>query len=200
MNLISYAEASEIKGISRQGIRVLSKSKWAFMVDGQVDKDHPDWKCYLAGVDPGTAPAKKTSAKKSKPVRGPEAGKKIVAKKKPIPKLKSNVVKQNISYNKNEYQNLSLRDRKIYTEIQKMNIEIHARLGELIDRKIIKQKIEAIGQAIQSSFVDYARRVSPRITSKLKAIGMEKEVEKIIGKDMQEGLQEVKRVVMDALR
>jgi len=195
MNLLSYAEAADIKKVSRQSIRGLSKKKWGFMVDGGVDIDHSDWQNYLEGKLPGTPRGKKSTKKKVKQESGAARDKKT--------DKKNSKSESGKSAGKSKFDLLTdfvpgnLREQKIYLDCQKINFELQEKLSKFISRDIIESKVGVMAQALQSNFVDLSRRVSPRITSKLKRTGMEKEVEKIIAGEIQKGIQAVKKAIMD---
>jgi hypothetical protein len=83
----------------------------------------------------------------------------------------------------------SLREWKTYAEVQRISVEIQARLGELVDRSIVTTRMQELGQSIQM-FVDLDARVAGRICQQLDRVGMEKEVQKIIA-------PEVKKIIED---
>ncbi|MEN6475831.1 MAG: hypothetical protein ABFD81_17585 [Syntrophaceae bacterium] len=211
MRLITQSEAADIKGVSKVAIHKLSRRNWGFFVStpgeaDQVDISHPDWERYLAGVKPSRAGATGDAGdagKGQKDVAGGQPGKEKKPKK---PREaasgeargnpgKAAVKKAPETVDIDEFLDtfvpLSLKELKTQAEVQRLNIEIHARLGELIDRRIVDERLGELSRYIQM-FVDLERRLSARICQKLDRIGMEREVEAIIGPEVSKIIQDFK--------
>lgn len=216
-NLISQSEAARIAGISRQGMSSLKKAGTYnfFIEDGKkvkIDIDHQDWKSYLhERKTNGNNSVKNNVVKAEKKKTEPKATKKKTVKKSSIkatakPKAKSKAKSKKKKESERQKNSLNggvdlanyvpqnIADVKRLTEIQKLNLEMRVRLGELIEKEMVISILNEIGQNIQSHFVDLPRRVSELICQKLERVGMEKEVEQIISDPFEVGIKSLKLV------
>ena len=217
-HLINQTDAAQICGVNRSNIQALSKTKWKFFDGTMIDTDHPDWQRYVDMCkikNSVKAEANKNKDVTNKTSSGIRDGKiistsksqKMDAEKTRQDKQKAKSKNKKNNNEDDEYENdsididnffpTSLRDLKTKTEIEKMMIEIHARYGELIDRKIVENKIAKIGQMMQSNFVDLPKRTSHKIAVACGCVGMEKKIEKILGEDVQKSIQSLKRSVIE---
>ena len=213
IKIISQADAADIRGVSRQAIHKLSRKVWSFFRGEEIDANHPDWKLYLDGKRPEKiikkagkkktvkSKAKKKPIAKKKKTVGKKAGKKKQVSNKKTPKVSDvrqkhsdneNVLTGGIDLKKININGLSLRDIKTLTDISKLNIEMRLKLGELIERKLVEDRLLKLSNLIQSGFVDLSRRVSSKIAMKLKRVGMERAVEKIIGDEVKKSIRNIK--------
>jgi hypothetical protein len=168
-----------------------------FTKDGKIDTSHPDWKSYLQERENKTGG--KVNLQKALKSSGmvqpdndpmdllsPRQGK-GTGKEKADEDIKngfggwSREHALTGGYNPNGVIPTTPGQLKSLTDVVRMNLEMRIRLGDLMDRKIVDSYIEKIAQGIKQ-FVDLGRSVSNQICHKLDRMGMEKEVEKIIGK------------------
>ena len=82
-----------------------------------------------------------------------------------------------------EYRKEQIREKKIKNE-QSIN--------SLVERTMAQAMIEAVGQAIQTSFVDFSRRESPVIAAMLGIPHLERDLENILSKKIQVSIEAVK--------
>jgi len=195
---ISQADAADLKGVTRQNIGKLSRNKWGFFVDNEIDIEHPDWQMYLAGGKPPKKEKpkseKKAPAKKSTPAKSKKGSRQHVGGKSK-PSGEKTPLQTGTEFDPKEINNFpptTIRELKTQTEVHKLNIEILARYKELLQRELFEAVIQEISNLVQSNFVDLGRRVSAQICQRLERPGLEKEVEKIINPDVQRGIQGIK--------
>jgi hypothetical protein len=84
-------------------------------------------------------------------------------------------------------------------EVQAKKLDMEIKLGNLIEREIVITALESVGNVIQSNLVDLPRKQSGKIARKLKRLGMEKEIEKILSEPIAKAIQEVKISVEKAM-
>lgn len=79
---------------------------------------------------------------------------------------------------------------KALTDIAAKSLEMRIKLGEYIHRDIVDSYIDKISKEI-NQFVYLGRSISKRVCEKLDRIGMEKEFEKIINKEVEEIIERI---------
>ena len=162
---ITQMKASQLVGVSKQAISLLRKngSRSFYTKAGKIDTDHPDWKSYLK-----EKLANQQNTKKRKAFRD--------AKDNPN------------DFNWLNEKPTTIQEEKIYADIIQKKIAIMQDLGMLIDKKIVSSAFGEIAKQVRSNFVDLGRRVSPRISAKLKLPGSEKIIEQIINDEIKKGI------------
>lgn len=201
-NLVSQAEAGRLAGVSRAAIgKIIKYGTYSFHVtDGgktKIDTSHQDWASYMheRGSGASSSDINKELAMTKIQSRG-KPGKNKSGKSNGDENEESEKQKHalNGGFDIANYIPTNIADVKRLTEIQKLNIEMRVRLGELIERDLIMPVLDAIGQSIQSYFVDLPRKTSNKICKKLDRVGMEKEVEKVLSEPIAKGIREMKKI------
>jgi hypothetical protein len=207
---ISQSQAAKLAGVSRQAINSIKKKGTLnfFCNDNgkmKINTDSADWKDFISdkGVQvSGQGRADKSSGQKiidggGGDPGGKKSGGKIQGEESETPRQKYALTG---GYNVDDmFYPSSIQQLKQYTEIRKLEIEMRVRLGNLVEAELVEKILQAIGQKIQSHFVDLPRRVSEAVCRKLDCVGMEKEVEKIISDPVARGIAEVKKAAEKSL-
>ena len=82
-----------------------------------------------------------------------------------------------------EYRKEQIREKKIKNEES---------INNLVERKMAQAMIEAVGQEIQTAFVDFSRRESPVIAALLGIPHLERDLENILSNKIQVSIDAVK--------
>lgn len=210
MAKISQSQAAKIAGISRQAINLIKKKGTYnfFCNDGgkmKINTDSVDWQDFLAdkGVkNPGAGRAGKNPADKIMKLSGDKPGAEKSGGNLHVDGMETTRQEHALTggYDVDDmFYPSSIAQLKDYTKIRQMEIEMRVRLGNLVEAELVEKILQAIGQKIQSHFVDLPRRVSEAVCQKLDCVGMEKEVEKIISDPVARGIMEVKKAAEKSL-
>ena len=81
-----------------------------------------------------------------------------------------------------EYKKAQIREKQIKNEKS---------INNLVERTMAQAMIEEVGQAIQTSFVDFSRRESPVIAAMLGIPHLERDLENILSKKIQVSIESV---------
>ena len=82
-----------------------------------------------------------------------------------------------------EFRKEAIREKKIKNEKS---------INSLVERTMAQAMIEAVGQEIQTAFVDFSRRESPVIAAMLGIPHLERDLENILSKKIQVSIEAVK--------
>jgi len=188
-HIITQYAASQIPGMpSKQNFNAMfhkNNSMYSFFTpDGKIDTSHPDWETYQQERKSSTwgiksAEKKAVGVNERKSEDG--AGKKKSDGK--VDEKDSGWRREHAltgGYNPAGFYPTNPGQLKSMTEVTRMNLEMRIKLQEYIQKDIVDSYIDRIAQGI-NQFVNLGRTVSNPICQKLDRMGMEKEVEKIIG-------------------
>ena len=200
INKISLSEAGKIAGVTRQAIHDIKKRGTYDFFDGkQVDTSSDEWTRYLQDRENAekvvNAPALKNTDKNVSDKKIDNQSGKSDSKKK-LTKAESEIKQENSligGFSINNFPIRNLADVERLAKIQKLEIEMRIRLGELMERELVDIFINSVKYSVQSHIVDLPRRVSGYICEKLERVGMEREVEKILIPECAKAVKEIKK-------
>jgi len=221
MNLISQSEAARIAGVKRQAIHNIKKEgTYNFFEGSKVNTDSQHWKAYLKNrecsvqgkpkpienkisiknnIKDNVINIKNSFSKKDK-----QSSKKKSDSKNKKQDRESDQQKYSFTGGVNPDSNIfipqNISDIKRLAEIQKIAMEMKIRSGELIERTIVADMMDVLGRVVQSYFVDLPRRFSTQICQMTDSVGLEKKIEELLNKPIQQGIQEFKKVAMKACK
>lgn len=89
-----------------------------------------------------------------------------------------------------EYENLDVKEQQ--EKIRKLQIGNEKELRNLVEKDLIIAIIGEVGQSIQNNLVDQAKRKAYLWANKLGITEKERDIEKLIGEMVKEGIQGVK--------
>ena len=85
-------------------------------------------------------------------------------------------------------------------QIREKKIKNEKSINNLVERTMAQAMIEAVGQEIQTAFVDFSRRESPVIAAMLGIPHLERDLENILSKKIQVSIDAVKATCVKLAR
>lgn len=213
-DIISQSEAAKIAGVSRQAICLMKNKHVGFFTDdGKVNASHPDWLTYLeerrtksnsgSAMKSATAKSGAKSGKNNPQTndnrqRGDDVGKQKRGQGE-IQKASGWSREHSLTggFDPAQFVPTNTSQLKALTDIVARNLEMRIKLEELVSREVLDSYIDIISGCMQL-FVDLPRTVSSPICHKLDRMGMEKDVEKIIGPEVKKIIEQIVKACNDA--
>lgn len=222
MALLTQSEALEIingfreKAVSRQALSKLNRNAWNFFKGSSVDTNKMSFWEYVTGArKPSRLVA--DSKKKQRQIDKAERAKLLYERNKgneqratpghvndtpPIQESRQHSIPVRPiapAAHSPAFDNLSPKDLTVVLKNEQLKLIIAEKQKEVILQALVKQTLGAIDNAITMNFVYLGQRLSADLCSKMNTVGMESVVEGIINKEVEVGIQEVKKYCREVM-
>ena len=223
---LNQAAFARLAGVSRQAIHQHIKGGNIVLdVDGTIDPDHPQNQAYLARTMSGTS--RPGPAAQAEPPNDDDEGQQMLPMEDPEPatdggspppshgastvddlqSMRRQIDAAQGSPKEGEDPVTQMVRQKAYWDIRKVQedvlrrqLEREERIGNLVDRSVIKAAIGAFQQAIVANFVDSCERQALQICQMLGMEGKSRIVIEFLEKDNKRRLEECDRAVHNVLQ